>query len=115
MIAIAPLRGGGTNMRFLVKVTLPVETANAAAKKDGLAAIRSILEEQKPEAAYFIVDRGKRTAVLILNMDKESDIPRIAEPWFLAFNAEIEATPAMVAEDLADAGPAIASAVEKYG
>ena len=102
-------------MRFLVKVTLPVEAGNAAAKKDGFAAIRSILEEQKPEAAYFIAEGGKRTVILILNMEKESDLPQIAEPWFLAFNADIEATPAMVPEDLAEAGPHIAAAVEKYG
>ncbi len=102
-------------MRFLVKVTLPVEAGNAAAKKDGFAAVRSILEEQKPEATYLLAEGGKRTAILILNMEKESDLPRIAEPWFLAFNADIEATPAMVPEDLAEAGPHIAAAVEKYG
>ncbi len=102
-------------MRFLVKVTFPVEAGNAAAKKDGVAAVRSILEEQKPEATYLLAEGGKRTVILILNMEKESDLPRIAEPWFLAFNADIEATPAMVPEDLAEAGPNIAAAVEKYG
>ena len=40
-------------MRFLVKVSFPVETGNAAAKKDGFKVIQTILEPQKPEAAYI--------------------------------------------------------------
>jgi len=101
-------------MRFLVKVSWPVEAGNAAAK-NGFEVIPQILEEQRPEAAYFIADEGKRTAVLIVNMDDVSQLPAIAEPWFLALNASIEATPAMVAEDLQKAGPAIEQAVKKYG
>ena len=40
-------------MQFLVKVSFPVEAANAAAKKNGLSVIRQILDRQKPEAAYL--------------------------------------------------------------
>jgi hypothetical protein len=102
-------------MRFLLKVSFPVEAGNAAAKKDGFKAIQKILEEQKPEAAYFVADGGKRTAILIMNMEDTSQMPAIAEPWFLALNASIEATPAMVPEDLRKAGPAIEKAVKTYG
>ena len=78
--------------------------------------ISSILEEQKPEAAYFFVGTGgQRTALLFVDMDDPSELPKIAEPWFLAFNASIEVTPAMVAEDLQKAGPSIEAAVQKYG
>jgi hypothetical protein len=35
-------------MRFLVKVSFPVEAGNAAAKKDGFKVIQTILEQQKP-------------------------------------------------------------------
>ncbi len=101
-------------MRFLVKVSIPVESGNAAAK-EGFKAIPEILAEQKPEAAYFLAEDGKRTALLFLDMDDTSQLPAIAEPWFLAFNASIEATPAMVAADLDKAGPAIEQAVKKYG
>ena len=101
-------------MRFLVKASWPVEAGNTAAK-NGFAVIPQILEEQQPEAAYFIADEGKRTAILIVNMDDVSQLPAIAEPWFLALNASVEATPAMVGEDLQKAGPAIEQAVKKYG
>ena len=102
-------------MRFLFKISFPVESGNAAAKKDGFKVVQKILEEQKPEAAYFIAEGGKRTGILVMNMEDESQLPAIAEPWFLALNASIEATPAMVPEDLQKAGPAIERAVKNYG
>lgn len=65
-------------MRFLVKVSFPVEAGNAAAKKDGFKVVQTILEQQKPEAAYFITDGGRRTGILIIDMKDPSDLPRIA-------------------------------------
>ena len=73
-------------MRFLVKVSFPVEAGNAAAKKNGFKIIQKILKQQKPEAAYFIADGGRRTGILIIDMKDASDLPSIAEPWFLALN-----------------------------
>lgn len=102
-------------MRFLLKVNIPVEAGNAAAKAGKLGAtIQSILAEQKPEAAYFAAENGQRTGFIFLDMQDPSQIPAIAEPWFLAFNARIELHPVMVPEDLKKAGPAIDQAVKKY-
>ena len=103
-------------MRFLVRARMDVEAANALARAGKLGStIQSILEDLRPEAAYFVADDGQRTAYLFLDMQDPSQLPAVAEPWFLAFNADIEATPAMVAEDLEKAGPAIEQAVKKYG
>ncbi len=102
-------------MRFLFKISFPVEAGNAAAKKDSFKAIQNILEQQKPEAAYFVAENGKRTCILIINMQDASELPAIAEPWFLALNAAIESTPAMIPADLQKAAPAIAQAVKTYG
>jgi hypothetical protein len=101
-------------MRFLFKVSMPVEAGNAAAK-NGFSAIQNILAQQKPEAAYFVTDGGRRTAFLIIHMDDPSQLPAIAEPWFLALNASIEVTLAMKPEDLMKAGPAIEQAVKAFG
>ena len=101
-------------MRFLVKVSWPVEAGNAAAK-EGFKAIPSILEELKPEAVYFYEENGKRTTLLIIDLQDPSQIPAVAEPWFLGFNAAVEFHPAMVPEDLQKAAPAIEQAVKKYG
>jgi hypothetical protein len=99
----------------MFKISFPVEAGNAAAKKDGFKTIESILGQQKPEAAYFAAENGKRTGILIINMQDASEIPAIAEPWFLALNAAIEVTPVMVPADLQKAAPAIAQAVKTYG
>jgi hypothetical protein len=48
-------------------------------------------------------------------MDDASQMPALAEPWFLAFNASVEVLPVMASEDLGRAGPAIENAVKKYG
>jgi hypothetical protein len=102
-------------MRFLVKISMPVEAGNVSAKKDGFAAIQNILQQQKPEAAYFLPQAGQRTGILIMNLKDPSEIPAICEPWFLALNASIEVTPVMLPEDLQKAAPAIAQAVKTYG
>src|SRR6266850_1061143 len=102
-------------MRFLMKVSMPVETANAAARKGTLGStIQSILADLKPEAAYFTDWDGMRTGFLCFEMQDASQIPAIAEPWFLAFNASVEIHPVMVMADLAKAGGAIENAVKKY-
>jgi hypothetical protein len=91
-------------MRFLVKVNIPVEAGNRAAKAGTLGTtIQTILADLKPEAVYFTDDHGQRTAFLFLDMQDASQIPAIAEPWFLAFNASIEIHPVMLPEDLARA------------
>ena len=52
---------------------------------------------------------------MIIDVPAASDIPRIAEPWFLAFDAKIGFHPAMVPADLEAAGPSIAAAAQAYG
>ena len=102
-------------MRFLLKVNIPVESGNAAAKAGKLGStIQSILADLKPESVYFTDSNGQRTGYLFLDMQDASQIPAIAEPWFLAFNAAIEIHPVMVPDDLAKAGTAIDNAVKKY-
>ena len=76
---------------------------------------KKILADLKPEAVYFTDDNGQRTGFIFLEMQDASQIPSIAEPWFLAFNAGIEIHPVMIPEDLARAGEAIKKAVKKYG
>jgi len=103
-------------MRFLLKVNIPVEPGNKAAKAGKLSAtIKSILADLKPEAVYFSDDKGQRTGYLFFEMTDASQIPSVCEPWFLAFHAAIEIHPVMVPDDLAKAEPAIKKATKKYG
>ena len=102
-------------MRILMIIHIPVEQGNAV-MKDGSwgPKFQSILEDAKPESAYFAADNGERTAFLVVNIDDASQIPALAEPWFLAFNARVQLHPCMSAEDLERAGPGMEAAVKKY-
>ncbi|HTQ36772.1 MAG TPA: hypothetical protein VMH77_07030 [Steroidobacteraceae bacterium] len=86
-------------------VSLPHRTFNAALRDGSVAAkIRKIMEAVKPECAYFTELDGKRTVVLVVNLADASQIPPLAEPWFLTFEADVQFRPAMVAADLERAG-----------
>ena len=103
-------------MKFHVTASLPVAAGNAAMRTGTIGeTIQSILEEIKPEAVYFGAQDGKRTVFMIVDMADASELPGKFEPWFLAFDASIDATPEMLPEDLAKAGPAIENAVNKFG
>ena len=102
-------------MRFMLKAVLDTGRANAAAKAGTLGkTIQNIVAELKPEAAYFTDDQGKRTAYIIFDMRDASQIPAVAEPWFLAFTAHLEFHAVMVPDDLSKAGPSIEQAARKY-
>jgi len=103
-------------MRFLLKVTIPNEAGNAAAKAGTLGStIQRILDEQKPESVYFTDSNGQRCGMLVIEMKDASQIPSFCEPWFLAFNAAVELHPVMIPADLAKAGKGIKQAAGKYG
>jgi hypothetical protein len=103
-------------MRMMMKVSIPVEAGNAAIRNGTLGpTIDRILGELKPEAAYFAEDNGQRTGYIIFDMKESSQLPAIAEPWFLSFNAKITVRPAMTPKDLEKAMPAIEKAVKDYG
>ena len=104
-------------MRMLLRVSIPVEAGNAAANAGTLGStVEQILADLKPEAAYFFADdNGNRSGSIVFDMKDTSQIPAIAEPWFLAFNAKVSLRPVMNPQDLAKGGPSIGEAAKKYG
>ena len=104
-------------MRMLLRVSIPVEAGNAAAKAGTLGStVEQILADLKPEAAYFFADdSGQRAGSIVFDMKDTSQIPAVAEPWFLAFNAKISLRPIMNPQDLDKAGPSIGKAAKQYG
>lgn len=92
-------------MRMLLNVRIPHEPFNTLVR-DGTAGevIGRILEDIKPEAAYFTEQNGTRGAILIVNLDDPSGIPALAEPFFLKLNADCELRVVMLPQDLMKAG-----------
>jgi len=92
-------------MRVLMKISLPHETYNAAVK-DGTAGSKTgaILDEVKPEAVYFTEFDGQRTVIMVVELERPAMIPKLAEPWYLTFQAGVEFHVVMSHQDLQDAG-----------
>ncbi|HSB06897.1 MAG TPA: panthothenate synthetase [Thermodesulfobacteriota bacterium] len=92
-------------MRMLLHVRIPHEEFNAAVR-DGSAGskMKQILEATKAEAVYFTEYDGRRGAIMIININDSSEVPKFAEPWFLSFNAEVQFHIAMTPEELERAG-----------
>lgn len=103
-------------MRMMVQVNIPVEAGNATIKNGSLmTTMQSVLADLKAEAAYFGSVNGERTGVIVFDMKDTSEIPGIAERFFLTFNAKVSFMPVMNAADLAAAGPGIARAIAAHG
>lgn len=103
-------------MRFMIKMDMPVDKGNAVIKDGSLGpTLQSILEKLEPEAVYLCTVDGRRGGYIVLDMEDASQIPAVAEPFFLAFGASVEIEPVMTPEDLAKATPAIQEAAQAYG
>ena len=51
--------------------------------------------------------------MMVVDMKDPSELPALAEPWFLGLNAKFKIQPVMTPQDLAAAGPAIERAVKE--
>jgi hypothetical protein len=104
-------------MRMMMQVWIPVEAGNSAARSGGFGEpFAKILEALKPEAAYFTAGpTGERGGYIVFDLKDTSDIPGIAEPFFLKYNARVHLSPVMTPEDLAKGAPGIEKAVRAHG
>ena len=102
-------------MRMLLKASIPTEAGNAGIRDGSMMKnMGSILEDAKPEAVYFFIENGKRTCLMIIDMNEQTQLPSAVEPWFLSMGADITMVPVMNGEDFEKAGPSIGTTLEKY-
>ncbi len=88
-------------MRMMLRWTIPVEKGNETIRDGSLArTMQSLLEELKPEAAYFWPENGERAGMIVFDMVDTTQIPQIAEPLFMILDAAVEFLPVMNADDL---------------
>ncbi|MGP4003078.1 hypothetical protein [Streptomyces sp. 8N706] len=88
-------------MRMLLKARIPTEAGNQTIKNGTMEkTLMSALDALAPEAAYFFPDEGVRTCFLVFDMERSSQLPSVAETFFLEFGAKVDVTPVMNLEDL---------------
>jgi hypothetical protein len=92
-------------MKMLLNVRFPHKEFNTDVRDGTIGSkMNRILETIKPEAVYFAEQCGRRSVLVVVDITQASQIPALAEPWFLGFNADVEFHPVMTPEDLSRAG-----------
>ena len=88
-------------MRTMMRISIPVGNGNKGIQDGSLPrVIQTTLEALKPEAAYFFTEAGKRTALVVFDLQDPSQIPVVCEPLFMGLDASIDLLPVMNAQDL---------------
>jgi hypothetical protein len=103
-------------MRVMVRFSFPVDAGNAAIRIGKLEKVfQQLIEDLKPEAAYFHAVDGNRGGFFIVNMQESSQIAEIAERLFFGVNARIELVPVMSVDDLRNGLSGVQATIQRYG
>src|SRR5438477_10976097 len=103
-------------MRVMIKFALPVESSNTAIRTGKLTKVfRQIVEDLKPEAAYFFPTGGERGGFFVVEMQDSSQIADMAERFFFCLTAKVEFAPVMSPADLEEGLSGVQNRVQRYG
>jgi hypothetical protein len=88
-------------MRMMLRAVMDTQVSNKALKNGELQKLMdSLMDQLKPEAAYFTPHLGKRSCVIVFDMKDSSQIPSITDQMLQSLGAEVEIQPAMNRDDL---------------
>jgi hypothetical protein len=103
-------------MRIMIKFRFPVDAGNSAVRSGKVEKVfQQIVEDLKPEAAYFFPEGGERAGLFVVAMQESSQVAEIAERFFFGLNASIEMVPVMAAEDLQKGLSGVPGIIQRYG
>lgn len=89
-------------MRMMLKAQIPNAEGNAAITDNTMGEIvRQTMERTKPEACYFGLEDGLRTAYMVFDLDQVSNMVPKLEPLFLKLGCRLYLQPGMTPDDLA--------------
>ena len=92
-------------MKMLLTVEFPAEPFNSLVRSGEIGdLLGSILEDMKPEVAYFTEQDGKRGGMFVVDLKSPSDVAVFAEPFFLKLHADCKFRVLMSPQDLQKAG-----------
>jgi hypothetical protein len=88
-------------MKFLLRLHFPAEHGNKMLQDPNfLQKLEGILNQIKPEAAYFAPVEGERGIYMIVNLSSADMIATIGEPLWMTLNCKMDLTPVMELSDL---------------
>jgi hypothetical protein len=88
-------------MRLMLRFMIPVEKGNEAVADGSLPqAIKDLVDQLQPEAAYFYLQDGKRAGLVIFEETDQARMAVINEPLFAKLNAAIDIQPVASLDDL---------------
>jgi hypothetical protein len=103
-------------MRVMIKFAFPIDAGNAAIRTGKVEKVfQQLMEDLKPEAAYFHAVDGDRGGFFVVNMQESSQIAEIAERLFFGVNAKIVLVPVMTAVDLRKGLSGVLETFRRYG
>jgi hypothetical protein len=103
-------------MRFMLTFRLPMEEGNALVKDGRIGpTLESILDDLKPEAAYFAEIEGARGGYLVVHVDDASQMPATFEPLYLGLGATVQMRPVFTPEDMGRVTETLQQVAQKYG
>ena len=102
-------------MRWMVNFSIPGDEGNELVKSGRIGQVfHSLMEDFKPEAAYFFPENGQRSGFMIVNVTDSSDLARVAESFWHGLHADISVTPVMNGEDLGKGLGGIEGILKRY-
>lgn len=88
-------------MRVMLRAHIDTPAGNEAIKSGALpTAMKKLMDNLKPEAAYFGLSEGVRTCWIVFDMQDSAKMPPLLEDLFMQLHAEIEVSPVMDAQGL---------------
>jgi hypothetical protein len=88
-------------MLMLLKCQVPVDKGNEAIASGKMAeAIGKAIGQAKPQSVYFCLMDGKRTMLMVFDMESANQQMLIGEPLFQLLDAELSVIPCMTPDDL---------------
>jgi len=102
-------------MRYMVKFWIPIGVGNELVKTGKIGHVfQTLMEDFKPEAAYFFSDEGLRSGFMILSMTESPELAKVAESFWFGLRAEISVTPVMNGDDLEKGLGGVKDLIKKY-
>lgn len=102
-------------MRYMVKFTIPLDKGNELVKSGKISKnFQSLMEDFKPEAAYFFPDEGQRSGFMVIDITGSPDFVKVVESFWFGLHATVSVTPVVNGEDLAKGIAGIEGIVKRY-